>query len=52
MLDFLVFMVGGAAVIFIVFKWARMTFKTPVKEEPPKEEKKKDGVTVTRKRIK
>lgn len=47
MLDFLVFMVCGAAVIFIVFKWARMTFQTPVKEE-----KKKDGVTVTRKRIK
>jgi hypothetical protein len=44
MLDFLMFMVVGGIVIFIVFKWAQM------KSEAPKEEKKKDGITVTRKK--
>lgn len=46
MLDFLMFVVGAVIVIFITFKWARMT--APVKEE----EKKKDSITITRKKIK
>jgi hypothetical protein len=42
-------MVGGGIVVFIVFKWARMTFQTP-KEEPKKGSG--TGPTITRKKIK